>query len=65
MQQPPEVDGIMNEIPCTKAGLRSIIDGFIPTGEQLTIDTFYIVSTWNQTHPTTPINGDTAEYLLR
>ena len=65
MQQPPEVNGIMYEIPCTKSDLQLIIDGFIPTGEQLAIDTFYIVATWNQSHPTTPINGDTADYLIR
>ncbi|QKE74779.1 hypothetical protein HPK19_19460 [Arthrobacter citreus] len=65
---PPKTDGVTTltneEITTIKARLQKIIDGFVPNDYQEIVDTFYIVSTYNEKNVGHEINGDTAEYLL-
>lgn len=67
-QQPPYANGIMDlsvsERKAIKAKLVDIRDAFVPTEETAVADTFYLVSTYNQQNPSSPINGDTAEHVL-
>jgi hypothetical protein len=65
---PPHTNGIEEltneQILSIKAKLQVIVDGFIPSDEQEFVNTFYIVSTYNRQNVDSPINGDTAEYVL-
>lgn len=66
--QPPHTNGIMDlsasERKAIKAKLVAIRDAFVPSDETAVADTFYLVSTYNRQNPTSPINGDTAEFVL-
>jgi hypothetical protein len=67
-KQPPFVNGIMTltdtEITDIQTALQAIQTAFVETDEQPVCDTFYLVSTYNKENTDSPINGDTAEYVL-
>lgn len=69
IKQPPYTNGIMvlsnQESEVIRIRMNAIITAFDPTDEQPVCDTFYIVSTYNQQNPGDPINGDTAEFILK
>lgn len=68
MQQPPNVNGLMQLTAVEKSAIKVKLDGiiaaFVPTDEQPKSDTFYIVSNYNRENPGITINGDTVETIL-
>lgn len=45
--------------------LNEIKNAFAPTEEEPELTTHILVSRYNKQNPTAPINGDTAEFLVR
>lgn len=66
--KPPYTNGVMEltekEKTDIKVILNKIVEEFVPSMEQVQIDTFYIVATYNTMKDVKIINGDTAEFLL-